>query len=97
MFEEALCVRLDIPTSKFFEDFESSDTPTSEKAKIIAICNQCKAREECHEYGESQAWGVWGGEFRKNGKFVPFRDVPKASSSRQVLKMRRVEKNLPWT
>lgn len=94
MFEDALCVALELPTENFFEDFENPEISNSEKMKTIAICNQCNAQEECREYGRSQYWGLWGGVYMKNGKPVTIRRKGTSAVANRVLKIQRTDKNL---
>lgn len=67
---KALCKKLGLETSLFFEDFE--EMMPSEKREVIAVCNRCVVSKQCREAGASQrdGYGVWGGVFYKKGKIV---------------------------
>lgn len=72
---KALCKRLGMKTSLFFEDFEEMDS--EEREKIIAICGACPVVDKCRDDGEAQrnGYGVWGGVFFKKGKIVRLHSV----------------------
>jgi hypothetical protein len=52
---DAACKGMD--TNIFFP--ERGDMVTLDKA--LEICNQCKVKTQCREYGEPERVGVWGG------------------------------------
>lgn len=74
---KALCKKMGLETSLFFEDFE--EMSVADKKKVIAICNKCDVKKECREAGASQrdGYGVWGGVFYKKGRIVRTYAAPK--------------------
>ena len=78
--KKALCKKMGLQTSLFFEDFEEMSVP--EKKEIIAVCNKCDVNKQCREAGASQrdGYGVWGGVFYKKGKIVRTYAAPKKRS-----------------
>jgi len=68
--KKALCKKMGLSTSLFFEEFEEM-TP-QERKQIVSICNKCDIKEQCRSAGEEQrdGYGVWGGVFYKKGKIV---------------------------
>lgn len=66
----ALCRKLGMKTSLFFEDFE--DMSADQRSKILAVCNACPVAAKCRDDGEAQknGYGVWGGVFFKKGRIV---------------------------
>lgn len=68
--KKALCRRLGMKTSMFFEDFE--EMTHDEREKVLAVCSNCEVAAKCREDGEAQkeGYGVWGGVFFKKGRIV---------------------------
>lgn len=59
-----------VPTSMFFEEFESLSIKN--KRKIIAMCESCGVKSKCLSDATSKkdTYGVWGGVFFKKGRPV---------------------------
>ena len=67
---KALCRRKNIPTTLFFDKFETMSG--AEKREIVDICRQCPVMGKCRKDAERMgvAYGLWGGALFKRGKIV---------------------------
>jgi hypothetical protein len=68
--DKALCKRMGLSTSLFFERFE--DMSPKEKKEIVDVCKECPVMKSCR--GEAlekeTTYGLWGGAFFKRGRIV---------------------------
>lgn len=74
---KALCKKMGLHTSLFFEEFE--EMSAADKKKVVAICGKCEVKAQCREAGAAQrdGYGVWGGVFYKKGRIIRTHSSPK--------------------
>jgi len=67
---KALCKKMGLRTSLFFEEFE--EMSSADKKDVIAICDKCQVQQKCLEAGAAQrdGYGVWGGAVYKKGRII---------------------------
>jgi len=57
-----------VPTSMFFEDFETLSL--KDKKEVLSLCKDCVVKDKCLEdaLSHKNTYGVWGGQFFKKGR-----------------------------
>lgn len=67
---KALCRKKNVPTTLFFDKFETMSIV--EKREIVDICRNCPVMAKCRKDAERMgvAYGVWGGALFRRGKIV---------------------------
>ena len=73
-----------VPTSMFFEDFETLSM--KEKKNVLSMCKDCLVKDKCLDdaFSHKDTYGVWGGQFFKRGRPMRINATAKKKTSKTL-------------